>query len=53
MRRSDIMCCGRTNEKLARVNALLDELDDAAAHSCDDGEEIQLTILLAPLSRKN
>ena len=39
-------------QRLARLNALLDELDDAAAHSCDEGEEIQLTILLTPLPGK-
>jgi predicted ArsR family transcriptional regulator len=36
-------------EQLARLNALLRELDDAALQSCEYGEEIQLTILLAPL----
>lgn len=39
-------------QKVARLNALLDELDDEAMRSCDDGEEIQLTILLTPLHGK-
>jgi DNA-binding transcriptional ArsR family regulator len=39
-------------KKLARLNALLDELDSAAAHSCESGEEIQLTILLSPVPGK-
>jgi predicted ArsR family transcriptional regulator len=39
-------------QKLARLNELLRELEHAAAHSCEDGEEIQLTILLAPLPSK-
>jgi predicted ArsR family transcriptional regulator len=39
-------------QKIARLNTLLDELDDVAARSCDDGEEIQLTVLLTPLSGK-
>ena len=36
-----------TKEKLAHLNALLNGLDDAAAQSSDDGDEIQLTILLS------
>ena len=39
--------------KLARLNELLNELDDAAIHSCEDGEEVQLTILLSPVQRKS
>ena len=39
-------------DKLARLNELLDELDDAAVHSREDGEEVQLTILLSPVQRK-
>ena len=35
-------------KKLARLNELLRELEDAAAISSEDGEEIQLTILLSP-----
>jgi len=42
-----------TEEKLARLNALLNELEDAATHSCDEGDEIQLTILLSPLPSKS
>ena len=39
-------------KKLARLNKLLDSLEDALAHSCEDGEEIQLTVLLSPVLRK-
>lgn len=39
-------------KKLTRLNKLLSELEDAAAHSCEDGDEIQLTILLSPLPSK-
>ena len=39
-------------EKLAEINKLLTELGEAAARSCKDGEEIQLTILLSPLQAK-
>jgi predicted ArsR family transcriptional regulator len=39
-------------KKLARLNGLLNELEDALAHSSEDGEEIQLTILLSPLPSK-
>jgi hypothetical protein len=38
--------------KLAELNELLRGLEDAAAHSCKDGEEIQLTVLLSPLQSK-
>lgn len=38
--------------KIARLNRLLDELDQVATHGCDDGEEIQITILLSPISAK-
>ena len=41
-----------TREKLARLNALLNELEDAATQSCEEGEEIQLTVLLSPLPSK-
>lgn len=41
-----------TREKLRRLNALLNELEDAATQSCEEGEEIQLTILLSPLPTK-
>ncbi|HEY3637233.1 MAG TPA: helix-turn-helix domain-containing protein [Rhizomicrobium sp.] len=37
-------------KKIARLNALLNALDDEATQSCNDGEEIQLTVLLTPLS---
>jgi predicted ArsR family transcriptional regulator len=40
-------------KKIARLNALLDELDEAATHSSEEGEDIQLTILFSPLQRKN
>jgi predicted ArsR family transcriptional regulator len=36
-------------KKLARLNKLLQALEDEALQSSDDGEEIQLTILLSPL----
>jgi len=38
--------------KLARLNALLNALEEAAAHSCEEGDEIQLTILLSGLPSK-
>lgn len=38
--------------KMARLNKFLNELENAATHSCEDGEEIQLTILLSPLPSK-
>jgi DNA-binding transcriptional ArsR family regulator len=38
--------------KLARLNRLLDELDALAVQSSADGEEIHLTVLLAPLAPK-
>jgi DNA-binding transcriptional ArsR family regulator len=40
-------------KKLAELNRLLTELEEAAAHSGKDGEEIQLTILLSPLRPKS
>ncbi|MGN6514497.1 MAG: winged helix-turn-helix domain-containing protein [Rhizomicrobium sp.] len=39
-------------KKLAHLNALLDELEAEATRSCEDGEEIQLTVLLSPLTSK-
>jgi predicted ArsR family transcriptional regulator len=36
-------------KKIARLNQLLNELEKTAAHSCEEGEDIQLTILLSPL----
>lgn len=39
-------------KKLAELNRLLTELEEAAAHPCEEGEEIQLTILLSPLHMK-
>jgi predicted ArsR family transcriptional regulator len=38
-------------KKLAAVNRLLAELEEAATHSSGKGEEIQLTILLSPCGR--
>ena len=38
--------------KIARLNALLEELDTAATDSGGDGDEIQLTILMSPLAPK-
>jgi hypothetical protein len=40
-------------EKIAGLNKLLNELEDFLAHSCDDGEEIQLTLLLSPSPSKS
>lgn len=40
-------------QKLARLNRLLDELDASAVRSDEDGEEIQLTILLSPVPEKH
>jgi predicted ArsR family transcriptional regulator len=40
-------------KKIAQLNALLNELEDAAMHPCDEGEEIQLTVLLSPLRSKD
>jgi len=37
-----------TPEKLARLNQLLDELDEAGCEVSEDGEEIQLTVLMSP-----
>jgi hypothetical protein len=34
---------------LARLNALLDEIEDAALRGSQEGQQLQLTILLAPL----
>jgi DNA-binding transcriptional ArsR family regulator len=43
----------RANTKtLARLNQLLDELDAAAVNSDEDGEEIQLTLLMSPMPSK-
>jgi predicted ArsR family transcriptional regulator len=39
-------------KKIALINALLGELDATATQSCEDGEEIQLTILLSPVPQK-
>jgi hypothetical protein len=39
--------------KIAHINKLLRELEDAALHSCEEGEAIQLTILLSPLPSKD
>jgi predicted ArsR family transcriptional regulator len=39
--------------KIARINKLLRELEDVALHSCEDGEAIQLTILLSPMPSKD
>lgn len=39
-------------KKLARLNQILQELDEVACHSCEDGEEIQLSILLSPNGKK-
>jgi DNA-binding transcriptional ArsR family regulator len=39
--------------KIARINKLLRELEDVAVHSCEDGEAIQLTILLSPMPSKD
>ena len=39
-------------KKIARLNRLLAELDALAVQSSKDGEEIHLTVLLAPLTRK-
>jgi hypothetical protein len=40
-------------KKMARLNTLLNALEDAAAHSCEEGDEIQLTILLSALPSKD
>jgi predicted ArsR family transcriptional regulator len=40
-------------KKLARLNQLLNELEEAASHSSEDGEDIQLTILLSPLPSRS
>uniref|UniRef100_UPI0037BF223A helix-turn-helix domain-containing protein n=1 Tax=Granulicella paludicola TaxID=474951 RepID=UPI0037BF223A len=39
-------------QKLARLNQLLQELEELACHSCDEGEEIQLSVLLSPTGKK-
>jgi predicted ArsR family transcriptional regulator len=41
------------SKKLAALNRLLAELEDVATHSSEEGEEIQLTILLSPCSRRS
>jgi predicted ArsR family transcriptional regulator len=40
-------------KKMARLNRILGELEEAAVHSCDDGDEIQLTLLMSPLPSKD
>lgn len=40
-------------KKLARINSLLNELEKAATQTGEDGEEIQLTMLLSPLAGKD
>lgn len=42
-----------SKQKLAALNRLLGELEDVATHSGDEGEEIQLTILLSPCTRRS
>ena len=37
-------------KKLARLNQILQELEEIACHSCEEGEEIQLSVLLSPAS---
>jgi DNA-binding transcriptional ArsR family regulator len=39
-------------KKLQELNKLLNDLGDEAARSCDEGEEIRLTILLSPMNPK-
>jgi hypothetical protein len=39
-------------KKLARLNQILQELEEIACHSCEEGEEIQLSILLSPTGGK-
>jgi len=36
-------------KKIARLNKLLNEVESLVGHSCEEGEEIHLTILLSPL----
>lgn len=38
--------------KLARLNKLLHDLEEEACQSCEEGEEIQLTVLLSPNSKR-
>ena len=39
-------------KKLARLNQILEELEEIACHSCEEGEEIQLSVLLSPTGKK-
>jgi DNA-binding transcriptional ArsR family regulator len=39
-------------KKLARLNQILRALEEIACHSCEEGEEIQLSILLSPIGKK-
>lgn len=39
-------------KKLARLNQILQELEKIACHSCEQGEEIQLSVLLSPAGSK-
>jgi DNA-binding transcriptional ArsR family regulator len=39
-------------KKLARLNQILQELEEVACDSCEDGEEIQLRVLLSPIGSK-
>ncbi|MEZ2348776.1 helix-turn-helix domain-containing protein [Terriglobus sp. RCC_193] len=38
-------------KKLRRLNALLQELEEEATQSCEEGEEIQLTVLLSAIGK--
>jgi DNA-binding transcriptional ArsR family regulator len=39
-------------KKLARLNQILQELEEIVCHCCEEGEEIQLSILLSPTGSK-
>lgn len=39
-------------EKLVRLNQILQELEEIACHSSEEGEEIQLSVLLSPVSSR-
>lgn len=39
-------------KKLARLNQILQELEEIACQSCEEGEEIQLSVLLSPISSR-